>query len=349
MPKVDGVDFPYTQAGMQKAKAWAAMTGKPMQMEKKYQGGGYAEFNPGDRPQTGKEAAREYVEENIEDVVNLAMGTVGGGGGSFWKMIKNIIKKPKKSTFKSATGRTTEAEGKQIAQAIKDFQKKQLSDAELSAKILKERAGFLKAGNKEDMIKQGGRELKESFADWNKSMREARNPEWGKLRPEDMVTFKDLAKKKGKKYKKGGRINPSSIEEVAHKPIESGTRQVVRYKAKTKGGEDRHIVRDIEGLTNEADKRALSSLMLMEAIRNNPNFADTVSAEQANRFMNPPSLWDRIKGVIPTYADGGEIPAGRRMYGTAKKKKKSLQTADVGPVRGMKKGGKVKMPKGWHV
>ena len=316
MPKVDGVDFPYTQAGMQKAKAWAAMTGKPMQMEKKYQGGGYAEFNPGDRPQTGKEAAREYVEENIEDVVNLAMGTVGGGGGSFWKMIKNIIKKPKKSTFKSATGRTTEAEGKQIAQAIKDFQKKQ---------------------------------LKESFADWNKSMREARNPEWGKLRPEDMVTFKDLAKKKGKKYKKGGRINPSSIEEVAHKPIESGTRQVVRYKAKTKGGEDRHIVRDIEGLTNEADKRALSSLMLMEAIRNNPDFADTVSSVEADRFMNPPSLWDRIKGAIPTYADGGEIPAGRRMYGTAKKKKKSLQTADVGPVRGMKKGGKVKMPKGWHV
>ena len=33
MPKVDGVDFPYTQAGMQKAKAWAAMTGKPMQLE----------------------------------------------------------------------------------------------------------------------------------------------------------------------------------------------------------------------------------------------------------------------------------------------------------------------------
>ena len=149
---------------------------------------------------------------------------------------------------------------------------------------------------------------------------------------------------KGKKYKKGGKLNPSSVEEVAHKPIESGTRQVVRYKAKTKGGEDRHIVRDIEGLTNEADKRALSSLMLMEAIRNNPDFADTVSSVEADRFMNPPSLWDRIKGVIPTYADGGEIPAGRRMYGTAKKKKKSLQTADVGPVRGFKNGGEVKTP-----
>ena len=41
------------------------------------------------------------------------------------------------------------------------------------------------------------------------------------------------------------------------------------------------------------------------------------------------------------FALGGEIPAGRRMYGMGKKKK-SLQTADVGPVRGMKKGGKVK-------
>ena len=45
---------------------------------------------------------------------------------------------------------------------------------------------------------------------------------------------------------------------------------------------------------------------------------------------------------------GGVVPEGRRMYGT-KKKKKSLQTADVGPVRGYAKGGKVKMPKGWHV
>ena len=159
---------------------------------------------------------------------------------------------------------------------------------------------------------------------------------------------------KGKGYHKGGRIDPSSIQEIAHKPIESGTRQAVRYKAKTRGGEGRHIVGDIEGLSNQADKRALSSLMLMEAIRNNPDFADTVSAAQATEFMNrkEPSMWDLLKGIIPQYAEGGEVPAGRRLYGTniKKKKKTMMQTADIGPVRGdtYKKGGKVKMPKGWH-
>ena len=42
MPKVDGVEFPYTKAGMQKAKAWSEMTGKPMQKE--YQEGGTVHF-----------------------------------------------------------------------------------------------------------------------------------------------------------------------------------------------------------------------------------------------------------------------------------------------------------------
>ena len=160
----------------------------------------------------------------------------------------------------------------------------------------------------------------------------------------------------GKGYKRGGRIDPSSVQEIAHKPIESGTRQAVRYKAKTRGGEGRHIVKDIEGLTNEANKRALSSLMLMEAIRNNPDFADTVSAKEATEFMRrkEPSLWDLLKGVLPQYAEGGEVPDSRRLYGTnsrRKKKKAVMQTSTAGmPVRGetYKKGGKVKMPKGWH-
>ena len=66
----------------------------------------------------------------------------------------------------------------------------------------------------------------------------------------------------------------------------------------------------------------------------------------------PPSMRMENGGPIPPetmlramYALGGEIAEGRRMYGMGKKKK-SLQTADVGPVRGFKKGGK--MPKGYH-
>lgn len=190
MPKVDGVEFPYTKQGMQKAKAWAAMTGKPMKMEKKYQEGG-------------------------------------------------------------------------------------------------------------------------------------------------QVTTRDTRQV----------LDPSSLEEVAWKPIEHGQRQAVRYKAKTKGGEDRHIVRDIAGLTNKEWKRQMSTMGLRDAIKNNPGFADTLSAEDATKWMemdDEVSMWDLIKKIMPSFEQGGEIPAGRRMYGT-KKKKKSLQTADVGPVRGSyKKGGKVK-------
>ena len=88
---------------------------------------------------------------------------------------------------------------------------------------------------------------------------------------------------------------------------------------------------------------------LRDAIKNTPGFADTLSAEDATKWMemdDEVSIWDLLKKIIPSFEQGGEVPAGRRMYGT---KKKSLQTADVGPVRGYKKGGKVKMPKGWHV
>ena len=156
---------------------------------------------------------------------------------------------------------------------------------------------------------------------------------------------------KMKKYKKGGKasLDPSSLEEVAHKSINSGTRQAVQYEAMTKGGQQRHIIQDIEGLTNKEQKRKIAFQALREQIRANPEFADTVSARQAAEFMNmrDRSLWDMLKGILPQFQEGGEVPQGRRMYGT-RKKKKSLQTADVGPVRGYAKGGKVKMPKGYH-
>ena len=45
MPNVGGTEFPYTKAGIQKAKAWAEMTGKPMKM-KKYKKGGKASLDP---------------------------------------------------------------------------------------------------------------------------------------------------------------------------------------------------------------------------------------------------------------------------------------------------------------
>ena len=94
---------------------------------------------------------------------------------------------------------------------------------------------------------------------------------------------------------------------------------------------------------------------LRDAIKNNPGFADTLSAEDATKWMemdDEVSMWDLIKKIMPSFEQGGEIPAGRRMYGT-KKKKPVMQTSTAGMhMRGgeqFKKGGKVKMPKGWHV
>ena len=34
MPTVNGTEFDYTKEGVQKAKAWSEMTGKPMQIDK---------------------------------------------------------------------------------------------------------------------------------------------------------------------------------------------------------------------------------------------------------------------------------------------------------------------------
>ena len=59
--------------------------------------------------------------------------------------------------------------------------------------------------------------------------------------------------------------------------------------------------------------------------------------------MKEKGIWDLLKEIMPSYEQGGEIPAGRRMYGTNPRRKKyPMQTADIGPVRGYKKGGKVK-------
>ena len=65
-------------------------------------------------------------------------------------------------------------------------------------------------------------------------------------------------------------------------------------------------------------------------------------------------LLEQLMGGGAKMADGGEVPDSRRLYGTnpRRKKKTVMQTSTAGmPVRGetYKKGGKVNMPKGWHV
>jgi hypothetical protein len=126
MPTVGDTKFPYTKEGMAKAKAWSEMIGKPIKatpMPKKkgqkskakpmprrktsgptkatpmkYQGGGFAEFSPGDATMTQREALKQEMmsPEYMEQIGNLAMGTLGGGGsGGIFKILRNLLKKPK--------------------------------------------------------------------------------------------------------------------------------------------------------------------------------------------------------------------------------------------------------------
>lgn len=252
MPTVGGTKFPYTKKGMQKAKAWSEMIGKPIKatpmpkkkgqkskakpMPKKkgsvakatpmkYENGGYAEFNPGDATMTQREALKQEMmsPEYIESIANLAMGTVGGGSGGIFKMIKNLLKKPK---------------------AAKDWQK--AKDA------------MIKAGRKDAPATD------KTYRPW--------------LDKNATKGYDKVAARKGKPGQTLGR-------DLDPKDLELFRKRIAGFAG---GGQ--------------------------------------IPQETLLRAM---------------YALGGQIPAGRRMYGMGKKKK-SLQTADVGPVRGMKKGGKVK-------
>mgnify|MGYP005818304617 CR=1 FL=1 len=124
-------------------------------------------------------------------------------------------------------------------------------------------------------------------------------------------------------YDTGGQIDPSSLEEVAHRPIEGNTRQAVRHKALTKGGEQRHLTADIEGLVNEEMKRELYTAWLREQIKNRPDFPDTVSAEEAKEFMErkSTSILDLLKKLIPEFKEGGQIPVKYGLGGWLKKQK----------------------------
>ena len=104
-------------------------------------------------------------------------------------------------------------------------------------------------------------------------------------------------------------IDPSTIQEVAHKPIESGTRQAVRYKGKTKGGSDVHMVKDIPGLTNKEWKRQLSTQALINLIKRNPDFGDTLSGEKATEFMNmePRTTKDLLKLLLTLLPEDKDV------------------------------------------
>ena len=120
-------------------------------------------------------------------------------------------------------------------------------------------------------------------------------------------------KSKGRKYQPGGQVSsrvtadvlePSSLDEVAHKVLPESTR--ARYTARTKGGEQRHLTQEIKGVGGRKDRRRVALMALRDAIKNNPDFVDTVSFQKAKAFIENknPSLWDKFLDLIMGMTEG---------------------------------------------
>ena len=117
-----------------------------------------------------------------------------------------------------------------------------------------------------------------------------------------------------------------------------------------KKGWNKHVKRGIlntgiqAGMGNEDARRRLLERAGGGGAWTNRSGYDPLGARQ--RFSGGSDISSLLKKLQGGNMEmGGEVPDGRRMYGMGNRKK-SLQTADVGPVRGFKKGGK--MPKGYH-
>tara|TARA_R110000824_G_scaffold244362_2_gene433103 strand:- start:9605 stop:10045 length:441 start_codon:yes stop_codon:yes gene_type:complete len=96
-----------------------------------------------------------------------------------------------------------------------------------------------------------------------------------------------------KEYEDGGTVHlrdtrnvldPSSLEEVAHKRIPGGS--VARYTAQTKAGDERNLARYIPGEGGKTKRRQVTTEGIRSAIRDNPDYADTLSLQEAKDFMD---------------------------------------------------------------
>ena len=79
-------------------------------------------------------------------------------------------------------------------------------------------------------------------------------------------------------------LDPSSLEEVAHKRIPGGS--VARYTAQTKAGDERNLARYIPGEGGKTKRRQVTTEGIRSAIRDNPDYADTLSLQEAKDFMD---------------------------------------------------------------
>ena len=430
MPKVGNTEFPYTKEGMAKAKAWSEMIGKPIKMKnlkgdrskkpkykpmpgrktkgptkaipmpRRYQAGGmpnlmdprYAEhFKQGEIRDLDKQ--EEAFEEHVENIANIAMGTVGGGG-----LGRTIFKTPKKAPSLISQANHLR---KLLLKAITKTEKKAIQKklAPIEKQIVRNEMEAGRKAVERGVEKQRRITPKYSEEHWDKPQ--------SILKDRRRTSIKSLRQQGGDipEYGFGGwlkkRITPSkkakkAFKKISMKGLKKGWDKHIKHGVVTEGlrGMDKNLfggrlskavtiperykrmswkhMQKMKPMDFAAMGLGLSGPLALPFASMAANKAQKMYGTEGLRGdINKPaakSEWidpslfgarkrfgssQDISGILEQLMggemeEGGEVPAGRRMYGTAKKKKKSLQTADVGPVRGTyKKGGKI--PKGWHV
>ena len=88
----------------------------------------------------------------------------------------------------------------------------------------------------------------------------------------------------GEKSKDSDELIASTLQAILN--MQRGESEDVLYKAETKGGDERYIHRNIQGLPTD-QRRAWQANMLREQIEQDPTFADTLSYEAGRERLDP--------------------------------------------------------------
>ena len=83
-------------------------------------------------------------------------------------------------------------------------------------------------------------------------------------------------------------IDRSTLQSIAN--LDQGDHAKILYEFLTKGGRKGNIGSYVHGVPTQ-ERKDFNYIGLMEAIKNNPNFSDTLSAQEAKEFIQPdPSM-----------------------------------------------------------